>query len=175
MVGMRPFISRLLDQCGMSSVVDSTCVEGSFKCTGDPCERPPCKEDEFLCVDGSKCINTHFKCDHTPDCDDKSDEAGCGELQLRVFRRSYFALGIIDETLTCTIAYESRNTDYDGNTNDNDYDGNNDGNDYDGNILTIMNMMVIMTVITMMVIMTVITIMVIIMVMTVITIMVIVT
>jgi hypothetical protein len=36
-----------------------------------------CKENEFKCADGSKCISKLSTCDDVKDCDDGSDEIEC--------------------------------------------------------------------------------------------------
>ncbi len=36
-----------------------------------------CKENEFKCADGSKCISKLSTCDDVKDCDDESDEIEC--------------------------------------------------------------------------------------------------
>ena len=44
--------------------------------------RPGCRDDEFQCVDNGMCVNIAWQCDGQPDCDDGSDEKGCGESSV---------------------------------------------------------------------------------------------
>ena len=36
-----------------------------------------CRDNEVTCTDG-KCISKYYECDNKNDCDDGSDESGCG-------------------------------------------------------------------------------------------------
>ena len=48
-----------------------------------------CTPDEFKCDDGG-CISKSYQCDGVVDCDDKSDERGCGmSLFLDNITREY--------------------------------------------------------------------------------------
>ena len=42
-----------------------------------------CSPAEFQCGDG-RCIDASYKCDGIVDCDDRSDELGCGESTFHV-------------------------------------------------------------------------------------------
>ena len=44
-----------------------------------PAPLPSCRDNEFQCEDNGMCINIAWKCDGESDCEDGSDEAGCGE------------------------------------------------------------------------------------------------
>ena len=46
-----------------------------------------CPADQFLCYDGTMCIQRRYLCDHHHDCDDNSDENAqmCGELYMFVY------------------------------------------------------------------------------------------
>lgn len=49
-------------------------VNGQYNFSG------PCKEyDEFMCRSDKKCIDVGLFCDRKYDCDDHSDEVGCGK------------------------------------------------------------------------------------------------
>ena len=50
----------------------------NFKAPAKPGET--CKPDEFECKSRNQCIKKGFVCDNENDCDDKSDEIGCGRL-----------------------------------------------------------------------------------------------
>ena len=39
-----------------------------------------CKEDQFNCTDGLKCIESNWKCDGDFDCHDHSDEKNCDDV-----------------------------------------------------------------------------------------------
>lgn len=39
----------------------------------------PCRYDEYRCLSGDQCIPKSFQCDGEFDCQDKSDEIGCGK------------------------------------------------------------------------------------------------
>jgi hypothetical protein len=41
-----------------------------------------CLDDEFRCVSDGECIQGDWKCDDWDDCDDGSDEEGCGNVDL---------------------------------------------------------------------------------------------
>ena len=58
----------------------STCVAGKFQCSGKSCAKLECTDEEFECVADNKCLPLTWRCDHTVDCSDGSDEPpDCGE------------------------------------------------------------------------------------------------
>ena len=44
--------------------------------TSDP--NAPCQADEYQCLAGNQCIPSSYQCDGEIDCQDRSDEIGCG-------------------------------------------------------------------------------------------------
>ena len=39
----------------------------------------PCGPTDYKCVSGNQCVPSSYQCDDETDCDDRSDEIGCGE------------------------------------------------------------------------------------------------
>ena len=48
--------------------------------TSDP--NAKCMQDEYECVAGDQCIPASYQCDGEIDCQDRSDEIGCGRSCL---------------------------------------------------------------------------------------------
>lgn len=48
-----------------------------FSATSDP--NAMCRADEYQCLQGDQCIPASYQCDGEIDCQDRSDEIGCGE------------------------------------------------------------------------------------------------
>lgn len=42
----------------------------------------PCDSKEYQCTSGDQCVPASYQCDGEIDCQDRSDEIGCGEYLL---------------------------------------------------------------------------------------------
>ncbi len=51
--------------------------------TSDP--NAPCRLDEYQCLAGDQCIPASYQCDGEIDCQDRSDEIGCGKELLIIY------------------------------------------------------------------------------------------
>lgn len=40
-----------------------------------------CRTDQFMCQRGDQCVPSSYQCDGEMDCQDRSDEIGCGKCQ----------------------------------------------------------------------------------------------
>ena len=45
----------------------------------------PCRAYEYQCLQGDQCIPASYQCDGEIDCQDRSDEIGCGTFMCCVF------------------------------------------------------------------------------------------
>ena len=48
-------------------------------CVATAAPGSPCEADEYLCVSRDQCIPASYHCDGQIDCQDRSDEIGCGK------------------------------------------------------------------------------------------------
>ncbi|XP_078381129.1 uncharacterized protein LOC144663915 isoform X2 [Oculina patagonica] len=62
----------------VSGIVTCECQPGEYMDSNGECKTPTgtCGPNEFRCTN-SRCIPSHWKCDHDNDCGDNSDEQGC--------------------------------------------------------------------------------------------------
>lgn len=66
----------------VKSIGFSCCVPFHFAATAAP--GSICQADEYRCVSGDQCIPLSYQCDDQIDCQDRSDEIGCGEYPVCV-------------------------------------------------------------------------------------------
>ena len=49
----------------------------------------PCRAYEYQCLQGDQCIPASYQCDGEIDCQDRSDEIGCGTFNALGFKTSF--------------------------------------------------------------------------------------
>merc|ERR1719318_1762698 len=93
--GSKGFTSSMNDDCLLSKCSHHCFSHDGGRGSGFECECPfgmnlasddltcvqHCPDHVFKCGDGTSCISKHWVCDHSHDCNDGSDEMGCGKLK----------------------------------------------------------------------------------------------